>query len=31
MSQLFGASITAVTLQRFMDSSIELFVKALMP
>ncbi|WP_460319739.1 TetR/AcrR family transcriptional regulator [Paenibacillus sp. YSY-4.3] len=31
MSQLFGASITKVTQQTFMDSSIELFVKALTP
>nr|WP_244996322.1 TetR/AcrR family transcriptional regulator [Paenibacillus woosongensis] len=31
MSQLFGASITKVTQQNFMDSSIGLFVKALTP
>jgi len=31
MSQLFGASITKVTLPNFMDSSIELFVRALTP
>ncbi len=31
MSQLFGPSMTKVTLQSFMNSSIELFVRALTP
>ncbi|MFD2445056.1 TetR/AcrR family transcriptional regulator [Bacillus sp. CGMCC 1.16607] len=31
MSQLFSASVTKVTMQNFMSSSIELFVKALTP
>lgn len=31
MSQLFGASFTEVTMQDFMHSSIDLFVKALTP
>jgi hypothetical protein len=31
MSQLFGPSMTKVTLQSFMNSSIELFVRALAP